>query len=95
MTVAAGAQTLLEYLMVRPEVQTLDGLRGKRIIIRNHGPQLTSPAVILDQLGLLNDVELVQETESERWGHWKEVFDGRGDACFMTPPTQSPPLPRA
>jgi ABC-type nitrate/sulfonate/bicarbonate transport system substrate-binding protein len=84
-TVAAGAQTLLEYLMVRPEVKTLDDLRGKKIIIRNHGPQFTSPAVILAQLGLRNDVELVQETETERWGHWKEVADGTGDACFMTP----------
>jgi hypothetical protein len=84
-TVAAGAQTLLEYLMVRPDVKTLDDLRGKKIIIRNHGPQFSSPAVILAQLGLLNDVELVQETETERWGHWKEVLDGSGDACFMTP----------
>jgi hypothetical protein len=84
-TVAAGAHTLPEYLMVRPETKTLDDLRGKKLIIRNHGPQATSPAVLFAQLGLLNDIELVCETQNERWGHWREVVDGTGDACLMTP----------
>ncbi len=86
-TVASSAHEWLEWLLVRPGIASLEDLRGKRIAVRDVGPQRSYPGVVLRRLGLAGDVEqvLVTEKENGRWGMWKAVVDGRCDAFFMQP----------
>lgn len=85
-TVASASHVWRETLLVRPDMKTLDELRGKRLAARAAGPQIWFPAVFLQRAGLTDDVEVVQvpETETGRWGHWKRVASGDCDACFMS-----------
>jgi ABC-type nitrate/sulfonate/bicarbonate transport system substrate-binding protein len=86
-TVASSAHDWLEWLLVRPGIESLEDLRGKKIAVRDIGPQRSYPGVVLRQLGLADDVEqvLVTEKDTGRWGMWKAVVDGRCDAFFMQP----------
>jgi hypothetical protein len=86
-TVGSAAHVWTEWLLVRGALHAVDDLRGKRIAVRDHGPQRSLPTIVLRNLGLFDDVEqiVVEEKELGRWGVWKAVADGRCDACFMSP----------
>jgi hypothetical protein len=93
-TVASSAHLWQELLLVRPGIESLIDLRGKKLAVRDHGPQRSFPAVLFGQLSLLDDIEqvVVDEKDLGRWGVWKAVTDGRCDACFMTPAYADAPL---
>lgn len=93
-TVASSAHWWHEQLLVRPGIESLLDLRGKRLAVRDHGPQRSFPTVLFAQLNLVDDIEqvVVDEKELGRWGVWKAVADGRCDGCFMTPAYAAPPL---
>ncbi len=86
-TVASAAHVWTEWLLVRGSIESMNDLRGKRIAVRDHGPQRSLPTVAFGHLGLLHEIEqvVVEEKELGRWGVWKAVADGRCDACFMSP----------
>jgi hypothetical protein len=93
-TVASAAHTWRELLLVKPQLRSLEDLRGRTLIARGTGPQALFPAVLLEQIGLAGDVRIVvvPEQETGRWGHWQRVVDGDGDACFMLPAYADAPL---
>jgi len=93
-TVASSAHAWLEWLLVRPGINSLDDLRGKKLAVRDTGPQRSFPTVVLRQLGLIDAVEqvLVTEKAEGRWGNWKAVVDGRCDAAFIQPAYGDPGL---
>jgi hypothetical protein len=93
-TVASSAHAWLEWLLVRPGINSLADLRGKKLAVRDTGPQRSFPTVVLRKLGMLDDVEqvLVTEKAEGRWGMWKAVVDGRCDAFFTQPAYGDAPL---
>jgi hypothetical protein len=85
-TVASAAHWWREALLARPEIDTLGGLKGKRLAVRSTGPQAWFPSVFFAQAGLAGDVTLVTipEAETGRFGLWKAVVSGDCDACFVS-----------
>jgi hypothetical protein len=93
-TVASSAHAWLEYLLVRPGINSLDDLRGKKLAVRDTGPQRSFPTVVLRQMGLFDDIEQVLVTEKAvgRWNMWQAVVDGSCDATFTQPAYADAPL---
>lgn len=73
-------------LVVRPEVRSVEELRGKTMAVRSHG-QPHAVTLWLRMLGLENDVTtvMVHDKDVGRWGQWKKVVSGECIATFMSP----------
>jgi hypothetical protein len=73
-------------LVVRPEVRSVEELRGKTMAVRSHG-QPHAVTLWLRMLGLENDVTtaIVHDREAGRWGQWRKVAVGECVATFMSP----------
>lgn len=73
-------------LVVRPNVQSVEALRGKTMAVRSHG-QPHAVTLWLRMLGLEKDVAtvIVHDKEVGRWGQWKKVVSGECVATFMSP----------
>jgi len=73
-------------LVVRPEVRSVEELRGKTMAVRSHG-QPHAVTLWLRLLGLEKDVAtaIVHDKDVGRWGQWKKVVSGECVATFMSP----------
>jgi hypothetical protein len=73
-------------LVVRPEVRSVDELRGKTVAVRSHG-QPHAVTLWLRMLGLAEDVTtvIVHDNDVGRWGQWKKVVSAECVATFMSP----------
>jgi hypothetical protein len=73
-------------LVVRPNVRSVEELRGKTMAVRSHG-QPHAVTLWLRMLGLEKDVAtvIVHDKEVGRWGQWKKVASGECVATFMSP----------
>lgn len=93
-TIGSAAHDWVEVLLVKPGIDSIAGLRGKRLAVRETGPQALFPTVVLERLGLLDAVEQVvlSEKSTGRWGHYKAVTEGDCDAAFMLPSYAAPAL---
>jgi len=71
-------------LVVRPETNNLEDLKGGKIAVRTHGRPFAINMRIRG-LGLENDVEfmLVDDSEVGRWQQWKKVVTGDCVATFV------------
>ena len=80
-------------LVVGPDTQTVDDLRGKAIAVRDRG----RPHAIrmqLRQLGIEREVTLVTVADDAvgRWAQWKTVVSGECAATFIPPLNIAPAL---
>jgi hypothetical protein len=73
-------------LVVRPEVRSVEELRGQTMAVRSHG-QPYAVTLWLRMLGLEKDVAtlIVHDKDVGRWGQWKKVVSGECVATFMSP----------
>jgi hypothetical protein len=73
-------------LVVRPNVQSVEEFRGRKMAVRSHG-QPHAVTLWLRMLGLERDVEtiIVHDKDVGRWGQWKKVVSGDCVAAFMSP----------
>jgi len=73
-------------LVVRPNIQSVEELRGKKIAVRAQG-QPHAVTLWLRMLGLENDIatEIVHDKDVGRWGQWRKVASGECVATFMSP----------
>ena len=71
-------------MVVGPNVQTADDLRGKRIAVRTHGRPY-SIRMRIRELGLDGQVELVPVSDDDvgRWRQWTKIVDGDCAATFL------------
>ncbi len=86
-TVASASNSWDEIFFVRPDVRSVNDLKGKVMATRSTGPQQWFPYVFLDRMGLRDDVEVVVVPESEvgRMAYWKRVAEGDCAGCFVPP----------
>ena len=75
-----------EQLLVSPEIQTIEDLRGKKLAVRGVGPSELGPKLWLKDYGLDKDVEavVVSDREVGKWGNWKKVLEGECHAGFVS-----------
>ena len=73
-------------LVVRPDVRSVEALRGQTMAVRSHG-QPHAVTLWLRVLGLEKDVAtvIVHDKEVGRWGQWKRILSGDCVATFMSP----------
>jgi hypothetical protein len=73
-------------LVVRPNVQSVEEFRGKKLAVRSHG-QPHAVTLWLRMLELERDIEtiIVHDKDVGRWGQWKKVVSGDCVAAFMSP----------
>jgi hypothetical protein len=73
-------------LVVRPEVRSVEEMRGQTMAVRAHG-QPHAVTLWLRMLGLEKDVAtvIVHDKDVGRWGQWKKVVSGECVATFMSP----------
>jgi hypothetical protein len=73
-------------LVVPPEIESVEQLRGKTMAVRAHG-QPHAVTLWLRMLGLEKDVTtlIVHDKDVGRWGQWKKVASGECVATFMSP----------
>ena len=73
-------------LVVRPNVLSVEELRGKAMAVRSQG-QPHAVTLWLRMLGLEPDVAtvIVPDKEVGRWGQWRKVVSGECAATFMSP----------
>jgi len=73
-------------LVVPPNVQNVQELRGKTMAVRSQG-QPHAVTLWLRMLGLENAVatEIVDDEDVGRWGQWRKVASGECAATFMSP----------
>jgi hypothetical protein len=73
-------------LVVRPNVGSVDDLRGRMLAVRSQG-QPHAVTLWLRMLGLDQDVTtvIVPDKDVGRWGQWKKVVSGECVATFMSP----------
>jgi ABC-type nitrate/sulfonate/bicarbonate transport system substrate-binding protein len=85
-TLASVSNAMPERLMGDASIKSIADLTGKRMAVRQTGPQLLYPTMWLKDHGLLDVVtqQIYSERETGRWGHWQKVADGECHACFMT-----------
>jgi ABC-type nitrate/sulfonate/bicarbonate transport system substrate-binding protein len=83
-SVATAVCTLNEKLFVRPDVKSIDDLRGKKIAIRKTGPSQLIPQLWAQDNNLNLEAAIYDEKETGRWGSWKKVLDGTCACGFIT-----------
>jgi len=83
-SVATAVCTLNEKLFVRPDVTSIDQLRGKKIAIRKTGPSQLIPQLWSQDYNLGLEPMIYDEKETGRWGSWKKVLDGTCACGFIT-----------
>ena len=73
-------------LVVRPDVQSIEELRGGKIAVRTHGRRHV-PVMRLRAMGLAESMEvvLVEDRDVGRWRQWTKVVDGTCAATFVSP----------
>ena len=72
-------------LVVRPEVDALDELKGAKIAVRGAGRPV-GVSIRLKAMGLEDTtMVLVGDAEVGRWGLWKKVVSGECMAAFVSP----------
>jgi hypothetical protein len=73
-------------LVVRPNVRSVEELRGQTMAVRSHG-QPHAVTLWLRMLGLEKDVAIVivHDKYVGRWGQWRKVVSGECAATFMSP----------
>ena len=73
-------------LVVPPNIQSVEQLRGKTVAVRSQG-QPHAVTLWLRMLGLAEDVTTVTVHDKDvgRWGQWKKVVSGECVATFMSP----------
>jgi hypothetical protein len=72
-------------LVVRPDINSLDDLRGQRIAVRTSG-RPHSIAMRIRALGLEESVELLPVADAEvgRWQQWRKLVSGECAATFVS-----------
>lgn len=84
-SLATSVTWMNEKLLVAPDIDSLDALRGKRFAIRGQGPQELITRLWLKDVGLDGAVEpiVVSEQEAGRWGQWRNVASGQAAGTFV------------
>jgi ABC-type nitrate/sulfonate/bicarbonate transport system substrate-binding protein len=85
-SLATSVTWLNEKLLVGPDLQAFDDLRGRTFAIRGQGPQELINRLWLRDMGLHDDLEIVIVSEDEvgRWGQWRKVVSGDAAGTFVT-----------
>jgi len=85
-SLATSVTWLNERLLVAPDVQSFDDLRGRVFAIRGQGPQELINRLWLRDMGLHDTMEIVVIPEDEvgRWGQWRKVVSGEAVGTFVT-----------
>ncbi len=85
-SLATSVTWLNEKLLVAPNVNSLDDLRGKPFAIRGQGPQELINRLWLKDMDLHDAVKpvVISEDEVGRWGQWRKVVSGDAAGTFVT-----------
>jgi len=85
-SLATSVTVLNEKLLVAPDVESLDDLRGRVFAIRGQGPQELINRLWLRDMGLHDALKtvVVSEDQAGRWGQWRKVVGGDAAATFVT-----------
>jgi ABC-type nitrate/sulfonate/bicarbonate transport system substrate-binding protein len=85
-SLATSVTWLNEKLLVTPDVQSFDDLRGRVFAIRGQGPQELINRLWLRDMGLHDALQIVVVSEDEmgRWGQWRKVVSGDASGTFVT-----------